>query len=653
MSWRQRLIKIARIVAILAWMGGATAGILLARGQPGAWTEMFVYSYIIPILFASFFYGQTGGLLVALIASLVSGSLAVGRPEVLESPLVQRVMFQILFFNAVALVTGGLAEREKEARLHYHSLFDRVPVGLYRSTPNGHLLDANPAFVQMLGYPDRETLLQSNAIDLYVDPAERERWQALAREGVVRDFKVQLRRYDGTTLWVLDNSRSVRDSEGQVLYYEGSLIDVTEREQLLAAERAAYERAETLHAATRALGASLDLQTVLDVILSELQKVLPYDSASVQQLCDDRLVIIGGHGFPNLSELVGLEFDLLAGDNPNREVIRTRAPFIVDDAPARYADFRHEPHNQAGIRAWLGVPLLFGERLIGMITLDKRTPGFYTEEHARLRSAFAAQAAVAIENARLYAESQKRAEALSAALMQLEEADRLKNQFIQNVSHELRTPLAIIVGYVEMLHSGELGALSPEQQEPVAVITRRARMLRKLVDDLTAILETEIRGVTWEMVDWAELARTLLADFKVAADKAGLDLQVEIEPDLPFVAGDPARLRQVLDNLLDNALKFTPAGGRITVRLHQEATHLVLQVSDTGIGIPSDKLERIFDRFYQVNGSTRRRYGGVGLGLALVKEVVEAHGGQVSVTSTLGQGSSFRVRLPIGHSFSP
>jgi signal transduction histidine kinase len=141
--------------------------------------------------------------------------------------------------------------------------------------------------------------------------------------------------------------------------------------------------------------------------------------------------------------------------------------------------------------------------------------------------------------------------------------------------------------------------------------------------------------------------RKLLADFQVAAEQAGLSLTAQIADDLPPVSGDSQHLLRVMDNLLGNALKFTPAGGQISVSLWRDGAHAVLEVADTGIGIPHDQLGRVFERFYQVDGSMTRRYGGTGLGLALVKEIVEAHGGQVGVSSVLGQGSTFTVRLPI------
>jgi signal transduction histidine kinase len=197
---------------------------------------------------------------------------------------------------------------------------------------------------------------------------------------------------------------------------------------LFEAERRQRQQAETLREAVLVLTTALDRDEVITRILAQLQQVVPYDSSSVQLLVTsldnsqkgdptDRLVIVGGHGFPNLPDLLGISFSI-GGDNPNTEVIRTREPVIVGDAPAIYGDFHLEPHDQAGIRSWLGVPMLIGDRLIGMIALDKQDPHFYTPEHAHLAEAFAAQAAIAVENACLFqAEREQRelAEALAEA----------------------------------------------------------------------------------------------------------------------------------------------------------------------------------------------------------------------------------------------
>lgn len=182
--------------------------------------------------------------------------------------------------------------------------------------------------------------------------------------------------------------------------------------RLFEAEARRRREAETLRIAAQALSSTLDLRKVFELILSELQQVVPYDSASVQQVVGDHLKIIGGRGFSHQEKLLGITFNLTISDTPNLEVVRTRMPVILDDAPLLYEGFRHEPHAQANIHSWLGVPLLFGDRLIGMIALDKHEPKFYTQEHARLAMAFAAHAALAIENARMFDELKQTEEAL-------------------------------------------------------------------------------------------------------------------------------------------------------------------------------------------------------------------------------------------------
>lgn len=236
---------------------------------------------------------------------------------------------------------------------------------------------------------------------------------------------------------------------------------------------------------------------------------------------------------------------------------------------------------------------------------------------------------------------------LEAAVVQLRELDRLKSEFMQSVSHELRTPLSLIWGYAHLLESGELGELLPDQRGPIETMARQTRTLSALVEDITLLLATEARSLPREPVALDDLVRSAVVDFQLVASQADLTLCVDVASDMPWVLGAPVYLRRVLENLIDNAVKFTPAGGTISVRLWQQDEELVIQVADTGIGIAPEEQERIFARFYQVDGTTRRRYGGVGLGLALVKEIVELYGGTVSLTSRVGEGSTFTICLPV------
>ncbi len=201
-------------------------------------------------------------------------------------------------------------------------------------------------------------------------------------------------------------------------------------------------------------------------------------------------------------------------------------------------------------------------------------------------------------------------------------------------------------GYAELLDSGELGELPDGARQSASVIARRARMLGKLLDDLLSILSAETGKMAHDPIDLAKLVDSLIAEFQPVARQAHIDLSARVAPQVAAVSGDPVQLRRMLDNLLSNAVKFTPTGGSIVVRLFSSEGYVMLEVADSGIGIPADQLTRIFERFYQVDGSTKRRYGGVGLGLSLVKEIAEGHGGRVAVESEVGRGSTFRVILP-------
>ncbi len=219
---------------------------------------------------------------------------------------------------------------------------------------------------------------------------------------------------------------------------------------------------------------------------------------------------------------------------------------------------------------------------------------------------------------------------------------------LQNVSHELRTPLTHIQGYSDLLLDGIMGALSPEQHHALSVIRSRAQILTLLVDDLLTLQSLEKDGLRLGAVALAQVAREVVDAYQDIAKRSGIILKKEWAEDLPWAWGDAERLKQVVRNLVDNAIKFSPDGGEVTVRLWNDEKSLFCSVSDQGIGIAPELQERVFDRFYQVNGSTRRRFGGTGIGLALVRQVVEAHGGRVWVESSgvPGEGSTFTFSIP-------
>jgi len=394
------------------------------------------------------------------------------------------------------------------------------------------------------------------------------------------------------------------------------------------------------------ISAILDLEKVLARIASHAKELLDSDDSDVYLLQPDGKTLRAIVSLGDYAEQME-STPLQVGEGIVGHVAMMGVPEIVDQTEfdERAVYIPGTPHES---HCLMCAPLVARGEIIGVMALARngREDGFVDDDLDFLVG-LARQAAIAIENARHYATEQKRNEELARALEQQRELDRLKDQFIQNVSHELRTPVAIILGYSDLLSKGELGELQPDQQQPMDTIARRASMLHKLVDDLTAILQAEAQEVRLYPVDMSELAANVVDDYVLAAEKAGLTMVAEVDADLPAVFGDLDHLRRALDNLIGNAIKFTEPGGRISVSLKQIGETLVLDVIDNGVGIPMEELDRIFDRFYQVDGTMTRRYGGTGLGLALVKEIVRVHGGSILVESEPDKGSIFHVTLPI------
>ncbi len=236
---------------------------------------------------------------------------------------------------------------------------------------------------------------------------------------------------------------------------------------------------------------------------------------------------------------------------------------------------------------------------------------------------------------------------LSNTLERLQELDRLKNEFFANVSHELRTPLTLILTPVEDL----LGrAVSNELRPALLVIRRNAHRLLRLIDDLLDLARLDVGGLRLHVaeLDLNDVATRLAEVSRPAAEARGMTLELVVGPGELDVYGDPHRVEIILTNLLGNALKFTPDGGSIAIRVTADGATCRVDVEDSGPGIPPEELDRIFDRFYQVEGSERRRQGGAGIGLSLARKLTELHGGRLSVKSSVGVGSTFSVTLPLG-----
>ncbi len=300
--------------------------------------------------------------------------------------------------------------------------------------------------------------------------------------------------------------------------------------------------------------------------------------------------------------------------------------------------------REAGYGAVIAVPLLLQEQAIGAFMLYFDKPYSVSKRDTFLLSTAAIQASMAIQNALLFAEVKDK----NAAL---ERANALKSQFLANVTHELRSPLHSIIGYGSMIVDGFVeGDLTTQQEEDIRFIVRRAEDLSHLVDEMLDLskIEADKIEVNPEPVTLAASIQDIINQLKLMADEKKLYLTLEIEEQMPLVLADSYRLRQVITNLISNALKFTEQGG-VTVRCTRLAAYDMVRIAvqDTGIGISPAALGFIFEAFRQADGSTTRRFGGTGLGLTIAKKLVELQGGEIAVESIVGQGSTFSLTLPI------
>lgn len=396
----------------------------------------------------------------------------------------------------------------------------------------------------------------------------------------------------------------------------------------------------TLYTLSTQITSSLSLTSVLNSIVSILRMTLDCRACSIFLLDPTKefLQLEAASG-PSVA-WKGIA-RMRVGQGISGRVIAERRSIYIPNTELEPGFLYFDP----ALRSLLVVPLIVRDEAVGTLSIDDTQPNAFDEE-TRLLTIAAAQAAAAIENAQLYESLQASYEELEVAFDELRHLDKMKSELIQNISHELRTPLTFIKGYIELLRDGEMGELLEQQKKAMDIVANKADVLSRLVDDIITMLQVGREQLKPVPVSLAEIGRVAIQAAKVSANDAGLTLKDEIPDGLPTVLGDRRRLGQVFDNLIQNAIKFSKPKGTITIRMQEVETGVRAEVQDIGIGIPAEKLSRIFDRFYQVDGTTTRQFGGTGLGLAIVKQIVEAHGGQVDVESQADKGSLFSFTIP-------
>jgi GAF domain-containing protein len=420
----------------------------------------------------------------------------------------------------------------------------------------------------------------------------------------------------------------------------------------------------TLYTLADQLTRVLDLNRVIESSVTILKHALDCNSCClfVKPGADDKALILKAcSGWPELDQkhaeidyICSLAKALITSPHPIYIQDVTTDFLILPEAEETPANQQKKVVNQKfELGSVMIVPLIVKEELLGALSINDKRPNAFGQAEGRLLTIAAAQISSAIENTRLYDNLEQRAIELESALKEVEDANRLKSEFVQNVSHELRTPLTFIKAYVELILEGSLGKIPRKVRAKLQVISQKADAVTRLVEDIVSLQRIEAGTLRLEAIGIHELITRAQELASASAAEHNIEIVSNSRPDLPKVWVDVDRMGQVFDNLVGNALKFSPVGSKINISAELDDGKVKFSVQDYGIGIPPDKLDKVFERFYQVDGSTTRRHGGAGLGLTIVKQIIEAHGGYITVESELDKGTTFSFWLSINNKEVP
>lgn len=550
---------------------------------------------------------------------------------------------------------------------------------------DGVITHANDMFVALTGYSREELIGQTHRIvNSGTHPPEFfENLWATLKSGRVWRGEICNRKKNGELYWVQSAIYPFIGPDGRPTQYLAVRFDITGRKRI---KEELAKRNALLSAISQAQSKFITAANRLEIFEGLLTALLELTDSAYgfigevlfradgSAVMDDSLMKIRGvpylksHSITNIAwnEATqryyednfeeGMEFTNM--NSLFGAVIMSGKP-VLANSPKTDPRRAGTPDGHPSLDAFLGIPFFRGSEMMGMVGIANR-PGGYDLSIVEELEPFLVTCSNLIEGYRLDRERKATADQLARSNEELLRATRLKDEFLANMSHELRTPLNAILGNSEMLQEGIYGDLTARQQEAVATIDQSSTHLLDLINEVLDLARIESGQIELERTptELGPLCESTLAFVRPMAEKKGLMLHFEAPTDLPRVRVDERRIRQVLINLLNNAVKFTPEGdGHVTLAVEMlEGTEALsaigrercvrLSVHDTGVGIAQENLSKLFKPFVQVESALNRQYEGTGLGLALVKRIVELHGGSVGVVSELGKGSRFSVVLP-------
>jgi len=462
----------------------------------------------------------------------------------------------------------------------------------------------------------------------------------------VRDIITTTKKVAAGILSARTNPPYENNELGQMARAFDDLVSALEKRQAEAIESANQiqkqrQQQKALYDLNVGITSTLDLADVLKILLDHISGLFPFCTVTVSWLdkITGNLQLVAHRSSDSSAQM---HADLAAAQTLPLLVIRQQSPVAFTKNQIEPGTWDRELFQRYNLYSYLGLPLIAKQETLGVLSFYSRTEREFSSEETRFLNALVNQAAIAIYNSRLYEQTREQA-------IELEKSNKIKDEFLGVMSHELRTPINIIMNYAEVLRMGTFGEISAEQLKGTEKIRSQAVHLLSLINGILEItkIESGTAVLQNELFSLSEFLYDCQSDYTAPAEKH-VALEWDFPRDLPVIDSDRIRLKQIVTNLVNNALKFTDEGKvTISAQICGDGEMFELRVSDTGPGIPADRLERIFEKFHQVDSATTRNYSGAGLGLYIVKTFVVLLGGTIDVSSQLGIGSVFTVRLPI------
>ncbi|MES2260073.1 MAG: ATP-binding protein [Pseudomonadota bacterium] len=542
------------------------------------------------------------------------------------------------------------------------AMANSIPQLAWIAQANGAMAWYNERWYEYTGLPAGAS---GNGWDAVYDPeclpAIEQRWQESMCSGEPFEMEFPIRGADGQYRWFLTRANPVRDSTGQVVRWFGTSTDVDQVKRVQEALRDETNILELLNSTGNALASTRDLRPLLQEVTDAATRISGarfgaffYHSTNTDGAA---LTLYTLSGLPPeaFSQFPHPRATALFGPSMRGEGTLRSDDLLKDPRYGRNLPYNGVPQGHPSVRSYLAVPVVSRSGdVIGSLFFGHPEPAMFNERTERIVGGIAAQAAVAIDNARLYEAAQQAAEERKVLLdsersarAEAERTSQMKDEFLATLSHELRTPLTAILGWAQVLRRGSRD--EADLHRGLQTIERNARAQAQLIEDLLDMSRITSGKVLLDMqiVSPLTVIDAAIETVRPAADAKNIAIERDFDA-IGVVAADPSRLQQVIWNLLTNAIKFTPRDGAVRVAVTESADQITLTVTDTGIGIRPEFLAHVFERFRQADSTTTRRHGGLGLGLSIVKHLVEQHGGTVGVHSGgEGHGASFTVNLPL------